>query len=76
MPVKDLDLWVTIPTDIPMDQPTSTHRFMILMPTLNSRQHTHTQMLLATLFDFNRLDSGLDLYCGAVGKNLDAEADV
>jgi hypothetical protein len=33
-------------------------------------------MLLITLFDFNRLDSGLDLYCGAVGKNLDAEADV
>ena len=35
MPVKDLDLWVTIPTGIPTDQPTSTHRFMILMPTLN-----------------------------------------
>jgi hypothetical protein len=32
-------------------------------------------MPLATLFDFNRLDSGLDFYWTGAVKNLDAEAD-
>jgi hypothetical protein len=36
VPIKDLDLWVPISTGIPMDQPTSTHRFTILMPTLTT----------------------------------------
>jgi hypothetical protein len=32
-------------------------------------------MPLATLFDFNRLDNGLDFYWTGAVKNLDAEAD-
>jgi hypothetical protein len=34
-----------------------------------------TQMPLATLFNFDRLDNGLDFYWTGAVKNLDAEAD-
>jgi hypothetical protein len=34
----------------------------------------HTQMLLATLFNFDRLDNGLDFYWTGTVKNLDADA--
>lgn len=43
--------------------------------TQRGRRPTRTQMPLATLFDFNRLDSGLDFYWTGAVKNLDAEAD-
>jgi hypothetical protein len=43
--------------------------------TQRGRRSTRTQMPLATLFDFNRLDSGLDFYWTGAVKNLDAEAD-
>jgi hypothetical protein len=43
--------------------------------TQRSRRPIRTQLPLATLFDFNRLDSGLDFYWTGAVKNLDAEAD-
>jgi hypothetical protein len=41
----------------------------------HGRRPTRTQMPLATLFDFDRLDNGLDFYWTGAVKNLDAEAD-
>lgn len=40
-----------------------------------ARHPSHTQMPLATLFDFNRSDNGLDFYWTGAVKNLDAEAE-
>ena len=40
-----------------------------------SRRPIRTQLPLATLFDFKRLDSGLDFYWTGAVKNLEAEAD-
>src|ERR1700676_3240164 len=36
---------------------------------------SHTQIPLATLFDFTQLDNGLDFYWQGAIKNLDAESD-
>jgi hypothetical protein len=40
-----------------------------------ARRPSRTQMPLATLFDFNRSNNGLDFYWTGAVKNLDAEAD-
>jgi hypothetical protein len=50
----------------------------VAVPNSTQRRLSHrpirTQMPLVTLFDFNRLDSGLDFYWTGAVKNLDAEA--
>lgn len=40
-----------------------------------THRRSRTQIPLATLFDFTRLDNGLDFYWKGAIKNLDAEAD-
>jgi hypothetical protein len=71
------DLIVAAIDDRAADEADDRNLFPPAVPNSTQRSHRpiRTQMPLATLFDFNRLDSGLDFYWTGAVKNLDAEAD-